>query len=86
MRVEGRDGALAPRRIRVPPFIGVRLELRSRDDRRYRVRVAGRTLTAGPDDRTRIVLDGLTPERSYRLRGLDGLNDVRIVASAEPGG
>ena len=85
-RVEGRDGALTPRRIGVPPFIAVRLELRSRDDRRYRVRVAGRTLAAGPGDRARITLDGLQPDRSYVLRGLDGLNDVRIVASGEPGG
>jgi len=86
VRVEGRDGSLTPRRIRVPPFIAVRLELRSRDDRRYRVSIAGRTLVAGPQDRARLTLDGLMPDRSYALRGLDGVNDVRIVASGEPGG
>ena len=86
VRVEGRNGALSPRRIDVPPFIAVRLELRSRDERRYRLRVAGRTLAAGPGRRARVTLDGLAPERSYVLRGLDGLDDVRIVASGEAGG
>ena len=86
VRVEGRDGALTPRRLRVAPFIAVRLELRSRDERHYRARVAGRTLVAGPGERARITLDGLMPDRSYALRGLDGAGDVRIVASGEPGG
>ena len=86
VRIEGRGGALTPRRVRVPPFIAVRLELRSGDEGRYRVRVAGRTVAVAARGRKRITLDGLTPDRSYVLRGLDGANDVRIVASGESGG
>lgn len=86
VRIEGNAGRLRPRRVRVSPFIAVRLELRSKDGSRYRASVAGRTLTAEPDRPARITLDGLMPDRSYRLRGLDRANDVRIVASGEPGG
>ena len=88
VRLTARGNRLTPPRLRVAPFIAVRLELRSRDGRRHRVRVAGQTLEAGgdDDDRARVTLDGLTPDRSYTVRGLDGLNDARIVASGEPGG
>jgi hypothetical protein len=87
VRIEGSGGRLAPTRVEVPPFIAVRVELRSDDGARYRARVSGRTLVAGGEMRSeRVTLDGLTPERSYVVRGLDGANDVRIVTSGEPSG
>lgn len=90
VRIEGSGGRLAPTRVEVAPFIAVRVELRSTDGGRYRARVGGRTLVAagdgGGERRDRVMLEGLTPDRSYVLRGLDGANDVRIVASGEPSG
>ena len=86
VRLSARDGRISPRRVSVPPFIAVRLELRSEDGGRYGLRVSGRELTVGAGrDRDRVVLDGLTPGRSYVARPLGRGNAVRIVASSEPG-
>ena len=84
-RLTGSGGRIAPRRLSVPPFIAVRLELRSEDGARYGLRVAGRQLRVGPGrPLDRATLEGLAPGRSYVARPLGAGNDVRIVASAEP--
>ena len=45
--ISGRGGRLSPRLVRVPPFISVRVELRSTDGARYSLRGGGKTLTVG---------------------------------------
>lgn len=79
----GRAGGIRPRLVQVPPFIAVRVELRSADGRAYRLSFGGRTLSAGPGKRSASsTFDGLRPGR--RLVG-SGSARVVIEASAEPG-
>jgi hypothetical protein len=81
----GRGGRISPRVVLVPPFISVRVELRSVDGRAYAVRLAGRRLSArGGAASASASLPGLRPGRAYVGRGSDG-GRVRIEASAEPG-
>jgi len=82
--ITGRGGRLSPRRVRVPPFISVRVELHSADGGEYTLRGGGQTLTAG--GRVKAVtadFDGLRPGRRLALAGPAGT--VTIEASAEPG-
>lgn len=82
--ITGRDGRLSPRLVRVPPFISVRVELRSADGAEYILRGGGKTITAG--GRTQSMssdFDGLRPGRRLVLRGPEG--SVIVEASAEPG-
>jgi hypothetical protein len=83
----GRGGRLTPPEVRVPPYIAIRVILRSPDagrDQSYTLTIGGRRLAIG---HTRTVdeaeLDGLLPGRAYRGRSPQGA--VRVVASAEPG-
>ena len=41
----GRDGRVSPRLVRVPPFISVRVELRSADGAEYKLSGGGKTIT-----------------------------------------
>jgi hypothetical protein len=80
----GRAGRISPARVNVPPYIAVRVVLRSADGRPYQLRVEGATLTVGPDRPSESVqLDGLQPQARYTATG----NGQRLVvsASAEPG-
>lgn len=83
----GRDGRIRPRLVRVPPFLAVRVELRSADGRRYALRFGRRVLRAGGAlSSSSLPLDGLRPGDSYLgvpvgERG----SRVRVEASAEPG-
>jgi hypothetical protein len=80
----GRGGRIRPRTIRVPPFIAVRVELRSADGRLYSLRGQGRRLRAGGQLASMAAtFDGLRPGRRLRLRGPGG--GVTVEASAEPG-
>lgn len=82
--ITGRDGRVSPRLVRVPPFIAVRVRLRSADGAEYRLAGGGRTITAG--GRTEAVsadFDGLRPGRRLVLKGPQGT--VVVEASAEPG-
>jgi hypothetical protein len=79
----GRAGRVSPREVRVPPYIAVRVILRSADGAAYTLRIAGHRLSAGPDAPAKLQLDGLLPGRSYDGSGPNG--PVRVVASAEPG-
>ncbi|MEJ7715102.1 MAG: hypothetical protein WKF40_05095 [Thermoleophilaceae bacterium] len=68
--ITGRRGRLSPRVVRVPPFIAVRVELRSADGRRYRLSGAGKTLRARrPAVQTRATFDGLRPGRRLLHEG-----------------
>ncbi len=82
--ITGRRGRLSPRVVRVPPFIAIRVELRSADGGRYRLTGAGKTLRVG--DRVSSMaatFDGLRPARQLVLQGTGGR--VVVEASAEPG-
>ena len=78
--VTGRGGRLSPRIVRVPPFIAVRVVLRSGDGSAYALRLGRATLRV--DGRRRSAsadVDGMRPGESLAGGG------VRIEASAEPG-
>ena len=82
----GRGGRITPRVVRVPPFISVRVVLRSADGQEYRLRIGGRTLRAGGAlGSSSLTLDGLRAGRSYRGTELDTGVAVRVEATAEPG-
>lgn len=81
----GKGGRITPRLVQVPPFISIRVELRSADGRGYSLRIGGRTLAAGGDlGSASVTLDGLRSGKAYVGRGSDG-GRIRIEASAEPG-
>jgi hypothetical protein len=82
----GRAGAIRPRIVRVPPFIAIRVELRSADGRAYELRLRSRRLRAGGQlGSASTTFAGLRPGEALIGRGVGGVNDVRIEASAEPG-
>jgi hypothetical protein len=72
--------------VRVPPFISVRVVLRSEDGESYSLRVAGRTLSAGGVlSSTSTDLDGLRAGSAYVAVQQGTGARIRIEASAEPG-
>lgn len=80
----GRGGKIAPRRVRVPPFIAIRVELRSADGAVYALRFGKRVIRVNADTPSvSTTFDGLRPGR--RLSGTGGSGSVLIEASAEPG-
>lgn len=82
--ITGRRGRLSPRLVRVPPYIAIRVELRSADGRAYRLTGAGKTMRAGGSRPARAAtFDGLRPGRRLTMRGTGGR--VVVEASAEPG-
>jgi hypothetical protein len=83
----GRGGRITPRLIQVPPFIAVRVELRSADSRPYGLRFGRKTLRVGPQVSSAATsLDGLHQGQTIVGRPIGGGgNTVRIEASAEPG-
>jgi hypothetical protein len=84
--VTGSGGRISPPVVRVPPFIAVRLELRSGDGRSYGLRVAGRRLRVGRGRRRDgALLEGLGAGERYVGRPIGAGNPVRIEATAEPG-
>ena len=83
----GRGGRIRPRVVRVPPFIAVRVELRSADGRPYALRLRSKVLRVGPEVATQsTTLGGLHHGEAVTGRPVGGQgNPVRIEASAEPG-
>jgi len=80
----GRAGKIGPRRVQVPPFIAIRVELRSADGRSYALRFGKRLIRANRDmPSMSATFDGLRPGR--RLQGSSESGTVVIEASAEPG-
>jgi hypothetical protein len=79
----GKGGKLTPRIVRVPPFIAVRVVLRSADGGRYKLEIGGRELEAEGGSAT-ADLDGLRPGDEYTGRA-EPSGTVRVEASAEPG-
>jgi hypothetical protein len=80
------NGRIAPRVVRVPAFISIQVELRSKDGRKYGLRFGDVTITAGgglSSVSTRI--DGLRPGKAISGEPTGPGNPVRIEATAEPG-
>jgi hypothetical protein len=79
-------GRISPRVVRVPAFISIQVELRSKDSRKYGLRFGDVTITAGgglSSVSTRI--DGLRPGKAIVGTPTAAGNQVRIEATAEPG-
>jgi hypothetical protein len=82
--VTGRDGRLSPRTVRVPPFIAIRVRLRSADGVEYELAGGGKSVAAGGEIETAATtFDGLRTGERLVLRGPQGT--VTIVANSEPG-
>ncbi len=82
--VTGRGGRVSPRLVLVPPYISIRVELRSADGREYALSGGGRSLRVDRDiAAASTTFDGLRPGRRLVLRGPQGR--VAVEASAEPG-
>lgn len=82
--ITGDGGKLTPRRVQVPPFIAIRVELRSIDGKPYRLSGGGKELaTGGAISVVSERFAGLRPGKRLVLKGRAG--QVVIVPSAEPG-
>lgn len=80
----GRGGRIGPLVVKVPPFIAIRVVLRSGDGKPYVLRIGGRLIRAGlKGAAASATFDGLRPGR--RLVGSAVSGKVVIEASAEPG-
>lgn len=82
--ISGRGGRLHPTVVRVPPFIAIRVELRSEDGVEYELAGGGRDVEAGGEIRSAsTTYAGLRPGERLVLSGPQG--KVTIAATAEPG-
>jgi len=88
VRLTGRNASITPRLVRVPPFIVIRVELRSDDGLVYGLRCGNVGLQAGGQiGSSTKTLRALRPGRSITcLPAASGAgNRVRISATAQPG-
>ena len=82
----GENGRITPRRVRVPAYIGIRVELRSKDGREYGLTFDGETIrVSGGLASVSTTIDGLRPGEAVIGRPTGPGNRVRIEATAEPG-
>jgi hypothetical protein len=82
----GENGRITPRRIRVPAFISIRVELRSEDGRGYGLTFAGETIRVSEGlGSVSTTIDGLRPREAVVGTPAGPGNRVRIEATAEPG-
>jgi hypothetical protein len=82
----GENGRITPRRVRVPAYISIRVELRSEDEREYGLRFDGHTLrVSGGLSSVSTTIDGLRPGEVAVGTPTGPGNRVRIEATAEPG-
>jgi hypothetical protein len=82
--VTGNGGKLSPGTVRVPPFIAIRVQLRSADGGEYALTGGGKTIKAGGEiESAGTTFDGLRTGEKLVLSGPQG--KVTIVANAEPG-
>ena len=80
----GRGGRIGPLVVKVPPFIAIRVVLRSGDGKPYVLRLGPKVIRAGfKGARPSATFDGLRPGK--RLVGAAVSGRVVIEASAEPG-
>ena len=82
----GEAGRITPRVVRVPPFISIRVELRSGDGREYGLRFGGEAIrVSGGLASVSTTIDGLRPGRAVVGTPIGAGSRVRIEANAEPG-
>jgi hypothetical protein len=82
----GRGGRITPPVVRVPPYIAIRVELRSADGRTYALRFGGKRIQAGGQIASASSqFAGMRPGKVLVGRPVGGGNGVRIEANAEPG-
>ena len=82
--VTGDGGKLSPGTVRVPPFIAIRVQLRSADGVEYELEGGGKTVKAGGEIETAATtFDGLRSGEKLVLSGPQG--KVTVIANAEPG-
>jgi hypothetical protein len=82
----GENGRITPRRVRVPAYISIRVELRSRDGQEYGLRFQGANLSvSGGLSSVSTTIDGLRPGEAVVGTPTGPGNRVRIEATAEPG-
>jgi hypothetical protein len=82
----GENGRITPRRVRVPAYISIRVELRAQDEREYGLRFDGNTMrVSGGLSSVSTTIDGLRPGEVVVGRPTGPGNPVRIEATAEPG-
>jgi hypothetical protein len=82
----GENGRITPRRVRVPAYISIRVELRAQDAEDYGLMFDGHTLrVSGGLSSVATTIDGLRPGEAVILRPTGAGNRVRIEATAEPG-
>ena len=82
----GESGRITPRRVRVPAYISIRVELRSEDGQEYGLRFGGDTLrVSGGLSSVSTTIDGLRPGEAVVGTPTGPGNRVRIEATAEPG-
>ncbi len=82
----GENGRITPRRVRVPAYISIRVELRSQDGQEYGLRFEGANLSvSGGLSSVSTTIDGLRPGEAVVGTPTGPGNRVRIEATAEPG-
>ena len=82
----GEDGRITPRVVRVPPFIQIRVELRSGDGAEYGLTFEGETIKVGGGlGSVSTTIDGLRTGETVVGTPTGARNRVRIEANAEPG-
>ena len=82
----GENGRITPRRVRVPAYISIRVELRSKDGQEYGLRFQGANLrVSGGLSSVSTTIDGLRPGEVVVGTPTGPGNRVRIEATAEPG-
>lgn len=82
----GRAGRISPRVVRVPPYIAIRVVLKSADGRRYGLRFGRRRVQAGGQiSSASASFAGLRPGKVLVGRPIGAGRPVRIEANAEPG-
>jgi hypothetical protein len=80
------NGRITPRVVRVPAFISIQVELRSKDGRTYGMRFGDVSITAnGELNSVSTTIDGLRPGEAIVGKPTGAGNGVRIEATAEPG-
>jgi hypothetical protein len=80
------NGRITPRVVRVPAFISIQVELRSKDGREYGLRFGDVTIRAGGGlNSVSTTIDGLRQGEAITGKPTGAGNPVRIEATAEPG-
>jgi hypothetical protein len=82
----GRNGAITPRKVRVPAFISIRVELRSGDGADYALTFGDKTIKVqDPLTSVSTKFDGLRPGAKLVGKPTGASGKVVIEATAEPG-